>query len=410
MFLSLGVIFVVGFLGGFLFEKIRIPKIVFYTILGILLGPSLLGFINEDLLNISSYLRQIALMIILTRSGLSLDIKKLKEIGRPAILMCFLPATFEIIGVIIFAPLLLGISYFEALLLGSVLGAVSPAIVVPRMIKLQSLHYGDKHHVSELIMAGASCDDIYVITLFYAFKGLVANQTFDYWTLLEIPTSIIFGILFGVIVAVILFYLFKKVKINIVFKTIIIFGSSLIMMGVEELFKSYNITTNYHIGLSSLIGIIVLGILLLKFLPNEAKEIKKGYDSLWNGFEILLFVLVGAIVDLKYAFSTAGAIFIGVIFLALIFRSIGVIISISFTNFTFKEKIFIIICYLPKATVQASIGGIALSEGLECGTMILTGAVISILITAPIGAILMDSLYKKLLNKDELLEQREVIN
>lgn len=210
MFLSLGVIFVVGFLGGFLFEKIRIPKIVFYTILGILLGPSLLGFINEDLLNISSYLRQIALMIILTRSGLSLDIKKLKEIGRPAILMCFLPATFEIIGVIIFAPLLLGISYFEALLLGSVLGAVSPAIVVPRMIKLQSLHYGDKHHVSELIMAGASCDDIYVITLFYAFKGLVANQTFDYWTLLEIPTSIIFGILFGVIMAVILIYLFKR--------------------------------------------------------------------------------------------------------------------------------------------------------------------------------------------------------
>ena len=228
--------------------------------------------------------------------------------------------------------------------------------------------------------------------------------------MLEIPTSIIFGILFGVIVAVILIYLFKKVKINIVFKTIIIFGSSLIMMGVEELFKSYNITANYHIGLSSLLGIIVLGILLLKFLPNEAKEIKKGYDSLWNGFEILLFVLVGAIVDLKYAFSTAGAIFIGVIFLALIFRSIGVIISISFTNFTFKEKIFIIISYLPKATVQASIGGIALSEGLACGTMILTGVVISILITAPIGAILMDSLYKKLLNKDELLEQREVIN
>lgn len=403
MFLSLGVIFVLGFIGGFIFEKIRLPKIVFYTILGILLGPSLLGFIDEDLLNISSYLRQIALMIILTRSGLSLDIKKLKEIGRPAILMCFLPATFEIIGVLIFAPLFLGINYFEALLLGSVLGAVSPAIVVPRMIKLQSLHYGDKNHVSELIMAGASCDDIYVITLFYAFKGLVVNQTFNYWTLLEIPTSILFGILFGLIVGALLIYLFKKIKINIVFKTIFVFGSSLIMIGIEELFKIYNITTNYHIGLSSLLGIIVLGILLLKYLPSEAKEIKKSYDSLWNGFEILLFVLVGAIVDLKYAFSSTGAIFVGVLFIALIFRSIGVIISISFTDFTFKEKIFIVISYLPKATVQASIGGIALSEGLACGSLILTGAVISILITAPIGAILMDSLYKKLLLKDELV-------
>ena len=241
MFLSLGVIFVLGIIGGMIFEKIHLPKIVFYTIMGILLGPSVLGFLNEDLLNISSYLRQIALIIILTRSGLSLNIKKLKEIGRPAILMCFLPATFEIIGVVIFGPLLLGISYFEALLLGSVLGAVSPAIVVPRMIKLQSEGYGDKKHVPELIMAGASCDDIYVITLFYAFKGLVATNTFDYWILLEIPTSIIFGIILGIIFGVILIFSFKKVKLPLIIKVILVFGTGLVMLGIENLFTICNI-------------------------------------------------------------------------------------------------------------------------------------------------------------------------
>ena len=407
MFLSLGVIFVLGIIGGMIFEKIHLPKIVFYTILGILLGPSLLGFLNEDLLAISSYLRQIALMIILTRSGLSLNIKKLKEIGRPAILMCFLPATFEIIGVVIFGPLLLGISYFEALLLGSVLGAVSPAIVVPRMIKLQNEGYGDKNHVPELIMAGSSCDDIYVITLFYAFKGLVATNTFDYWILLEIPTSIIFGVILGVIFGIILIFSFKKIKLPLIIKVILVFGSGLIMLGIENIFTVYNISTNYHIGISSLLGIIVLGIILLKYMPSEANLIKKSYDSMWNGFEILLFTLVGAIVDVKYAFSTIGGIFLGLILLALIFRSIGVIISISFTKYTFKEKIFIIMSYLPKATVQASIGGIALCEGLACGSMILTGAVISILLTAPIGAILMDSTYKSLLDKSIILNSRE---
>lgn len=407
MFLSLGVIFVLGIIGGMIFEKIHLPKIVFYTIMGILLGPSVLGFLNEDLLNISSYLRQIALMIILTRSGLSLNIKKLKEIGRPAILMCFLPATFEIIGVVIFGPLLLGISYFEALLLGSVLGAVSPAIVVPRMIKLQSEGYGDKNHVPELIMAGASCDDIYVITLFYAFKGLVATNTFDYWILLEIPTSIIFGIILGIIFGVILIFSFKKVKLPLIIKVILVFGTGLVMLGIENLFTIYNISTNYHIGISSLLGIIVLGIILLKYMPSEANLIKKSYDSMWNGFEILLFTLVGAIVDVKYALSSTGGIFVGLILLALIFRSLGVIISISFTKYSFKEKVFIIMSYLPKATVQASIGGIALSEGLACGTMILTGAVISILITAPIGAILMDSTYKSLLDKSVILNSRE---
>lgn len=256
-------------------------------------------------------------------------------------------------------------------------------------------------------MAGASCDDIYVITLFYAFKGLVATNTFDYWILLEIPTSIIFGIILGIIFGVILIFSFKKVKLPLIIKVILVFGTGLVMLGIENLFTIYNISTNYHIGISSLLGIIVLGIILLKYIPFEANLIKKSYDSMWNGFEILLFTLVGAIVDVKYAFSSTGGIFVGLILLALIFRSLGVIISISFTKYSFKEKVFIIMSYLPKATVQASIGGITLSEGLACGTMILTGAVISILITAPIGAILMDSTYKSLLDKSIILNSRE---
>lgn len=409
MFLSIGTILILGLLGGFIFAKIKIPKIIFYILLGILLGPSVLGFLDKDLLNVSSYLRQIALMIILTRSGLSLDFKKLKEIGRPAILMCFLPATFEIIGVTIFAPILLNISYFEAMLLGSVLGAVSPAIVVPRMIKLQEEKYGEKNHVPELIMAGASCDDIFVIVLFYSFKSLVKTNEFNPLTLIEIPTSIIFGVLLGLIVGYILLLLFRKFPINTVIKTIIVISSSFLMLGIEKLFEIYSITENYHINISSLLGIIVVGIILLKKTSIEAKKIKVNYDHLWNVFEILLFVLVGATVDVKYAFSETGAILIGVLLLGLLFRTFGVLTSLMFTKYNWKERLYIIIAYLPKATVQASIGGIALSEGLACGSLILTGAVISILITAPIGALLMDLLYKKLLNKDELVSSKETV-
>lgn len=395
MFLSLFLIFLLGFIGGYLLEKIKIPKIVWYLILGILLGPSLLNIVDNSLLNISSYLRQISLVIILTRSGLSLNLKNLKEIGRAAILMCFIPASFEIIGIVIFAPILLGISYFEAMLLGSVLAAVSPAIVVPRMIKLKNEGYGEGNLVPEIIMAGSSCDDIYVIVLFYSFKNLVASNSFSALSLLKIPSSIILGVLLGFLVGIIIVKIFKKFNINTPYKIIIMLSSSFGMLFLEEFLDQY-------VSISALLGIIVMGIIVSKYLKEDVVKIKQGYESLWNGFEILLFALVGCITDINLAFSKEGVLILGLILLGLIFRSIGVLLCVIRTKYTWKEKMFLIISYLPKATVQASIGGIALKEGLPCGTLILTAAVVAILVTAPLGAILMDTLTNKLLTRDEM--------
>ena len=391
MFLSLFIIMLLGVLGGILFEKIKLPKLIWYLILGILIGPSVLSIIDTNLLNISSYLRQIALVIILTRSGLSLDINVLKKIGKPAFLMCFVPATCEIIGTTIFAPILLNISHIEALLLGSVLGAVSPAIVVPRMIKLQQEGYGENHHVNELIMAGASCDDIYVIVLFYAFKNLVSTNTFNSLSLLNIPLSIILGIILGIGLGFILSKFIKKFSSStqVIFLLAISFG----LLFLENILKPY-------ISISSLLSIITMGITLKKLDKETSSSIQIKYNNLWSFFEIILFTLVGACVDINYAFSTNGLFMILLILITLIFRSIGVLICLICTNYNFKEKIFIIISYLPKATVQASIGAICLNEGLECGTIILLGAVISILLSAPIGAILIDTSYKKLLDKN----------
>ena len=392
IFLSLFIIFSAGILGGFIFEKIKLPKLVWYIILGILIGPSLLNIVDDTLISISSYLRQIALVIILTRSGLSLDIKNLKKIGRPAILMCFLPATFEIIGVLIFAPLFLHISYLEALLLGSVLAAVSPAIVVPRMIKLMDEGY-NKNNVPELVMAGASCDDIFVIVLFYSFKNLVSTSKFDAWIISQIPISIISGITLGIIAGLLVTLIIKYLKLNKIINVILMLGLSFGMLALENALKEYFM-------ISSLLAIIIMALVVNIFKKEEAKEIQKAYNGLWQGFEILLFALVGIATSVEYAFSENGLIIVGIIFIALIFRSIGVILCILFTSFNIREKIFIVISYLPKATVQASIGAIALSEGLDCGTVVLTAAVISILITAPLGAILIDNTYKKLLKDD----------
>lgn len=395
MLFSLGLIFSLGILGGLLFEKIKLPKLIWYLVLGILLGPSLGNIIDESLLEISSYLRQIALVIILTRSGLSLDIKALKREGRSAILMCFVPACLEIVGIVIFAPLFLKISYLEACLLGSVMAAVSPAIVVPRMIKLKEEGYGNS--VPEVVMAGASCDDIFVIVLFYSFKSLVSNATFEAVSLLQIPLSIGLGILLGCIVGFFLRFLFKRFRFPITFQILFLLGISFLMVALEETLKNY-------VSISSLLGIIVMAIWLQFKNEDQAKKIQKGYQSLWNGFEILLFFLVGCAVNIQYAFSKDGAILIGVIILALGFRSLGVFLCILGTSYTWKEKLFMILSYLPKATVQASIGGIALSEGLACGTFVLTAAVLSILLTAPVGAIAIDFSYKKLLNKNNFLK------
>ncbi len=393
IFLSLCIIFGGGILGGWVFAKLHLPKLVWYIILGILIGPSLLNIVDGTLLSISSYLRQIALVIILTRSGLSLDIGHLKKIGRPAILMCFVPACFEIAGIVIFAPMFLGISYLEAALLGSVLAAVSPAIVVPRMIQWKEEGYGEKHSVPELVMAGASCDDIFVIVLFYSFKGLVATSAFNAWTIAQIPLSIVSGIALGAIAGLIMVFLIRYLKMNRVLNVISMLALSFGMLALESFLKPY-------FSVSSLLGIIVMALVTNIFRKEEAKEIQQSYNGLWQGFEILLFALVGIATSAQYAFSKDGAILVGLIFLALLFRSVGVLVCILFTPYTWKERLIIVISYLPKATVQASIGAIALTEGLACGTLVLTAAVVSILLTAPLGAILMDSLYKRLLSKD----------
>lgn len=393
IFLSLFIIFGGGILGGFLFEKIKLPKLVWYIILGILIGPSLFNIVDDTLLSISSHLRQIALVIILTRSGLSLDIKSLKKIGRPAILMCFLPACFEIVGITIFGPMLLGISYFEALLLGSVLAAVSPAVVVPRMIRLMEEGYGKQHCVPELVMAGASCDDIFVIVLFYSFKNLVATSTFDAWSVGQIPISIVSGVILGIGVGFLMVLAIRYMKLNRIAHVVSMLGLSFGMLALENALKPY-------FSVSSLLAIIVMAFVVGIFKKEEAKEMQKSYNGLWQGFEILLFALVGVAVDVRYAFSKEGAIIVGLVFIALVFRSLGVLCSVIATNFTWKEKLYIVLSYLPKATVQASIGAIALSEGLACGTLVLTAAVVAILITAPLGAILMDSLKNKLLMKE----------
>lgn len=390
MFWNLFLIFGIGILGGYVFEKIKLPKLVFYIILGILIGPSVFNIVDESLSNISTYLRQIALIIILTRSGLSLDIKNLKKIGRPAILMCFVPACFEIIGVAILGPIFLNISILEVLLVGAVLAAVSPAIVVPRMIKLMEDGYGMEHHVPEVIMAGASCDDIFVIILFYTFKNMIVTSSFDVWGIAQIPLSIIFGIVLGILCGIVLVLMIKYLHLNSIVNVLFTLALSFGMVALESFLKPY-------VSVSSLLAIIVMAMVVKKCQAEAATKIKKSYNALWSGFEILLFVIVGIVTDIHYAFSKEGAIILGLVLIALLFRSAGVLVSIVATKFNWKEKLFIIISYLPKATVQASIGAIALSEGIACGRIVLTAAVIAILVTAPLGAILMDSTYKKLL-------------
>lgn len=392
MFLSLFIIFTLGIFGSLIFEKIRLPKLIWYIVLGILIGPSVLNIVDETLITISSYLRQIALILILTRSGLSLSINNLKKIGRPAILMCFIPACFEIIGVLIFAPIFLNITYLEALLLGSVLAAVSPAIVVPRMIKLIEEGYGKDKNVAELVLAGASVDDIFVIVLFYAFKGLVSTNVFNGWNIIQIPISIVLGMLLGTIVGFLVAFIIKKTKTNTIINVILMLGLSFGMLYLAEILKPY-------ISVSALLAIIIMGLIIALIRKEESKEIQKSYNSLWNGFEILLFVLVGIATNINYAFSDNGVMILGLIIIALIFRSLGVIVCLIATKFHWKEKLFIVLSYLPKATVQASIGAIALTEGLACGDIVLTFAVVSILFTAPMGAILIDNTYKKLLKQ-----------
>ena len=387
MLLSFGLILLVGFVVGWLLNKIRIPGLVGMIVVGLVFGPFCLNIIDPSILNISSELRQIALVIILTRSGLNLDLKKLLSVGTPALLMSFVPASFEMVGTMLGAHFLLHLSWVESLLLGAVLGAVSPAVVSPRMIKLIEERRGAEHAVPSIVLAGASIDDIYTITLFYTFLGIVQNNKTDALSIALVPVSILLGIALGIVVGVVLLLLFRKTHLPLAVKVLILLSVSLLMVGLENLVKPW-------IGISSLLGVMVVGMILALKQKNTAEDLSDGYKALWTFFEVLLFVLVGAAVDFRLI-TSVGWQAVVVLLIGLSFRTLGVILCMLFAKATWRERFFAVFAYLPKATVQASIGGIALSLGLDCGSVVLLVSVLAIVITAPIGAFLIDFFGKR---------------
>lgn len=391
MLTSLALIFLLGLLLSGIFKKLNLPGLIGMLLTGIILGPHVLNLLDDSILMISSDLRQLALIIILTRAGLSLDIEDLKRVGRPAFLMCFVPACFEIIGTIIIAPKLLGISILDAAVMGAVIAAVSPAVVVPKMLYLMENNYGTNKSIPQLIMAGASVDDVFVIVLFTAFTGLAQGQNISPISFVQIPISIVTGLLFGVIVGIILSNFFKKIHMRDSIKVIIILGISFLFVSMENALKGI-------VPFSGLLAVMSLGAALQRKRTVVAQRLSIKFSKLWVGAELLLFVLVGATVDLKYAIAAGGSTVI-MIFAVLVFRMIGVFLCLLKTDLTFKERLFCMLAYMPKATVQAAIGSIPLSIGLSSGNIILTVAVLSILITAPLGAFSIDITHKRWLHK-----------
>lgn len=389
MLSSLAMIFLLGFLLSFLFGKCKLPGFLGLLLTGIFLGS--MGLLDENILLISPDLRQIALIIILTRAGLTLDLGDLKQVGRPALLMCFVPAVFEMIGVVLLAPVLLGITLLEAAVMGSVLAAVSPAVVVPRMIGLIEQGIGTEKSIPQLIMAGASVDDVFVIVLFTSFSGIAAGGSFDLQGVAAVPVSIIVGLLAGAGIGLLLVVLFRKIHIRDTMKVLVLLGVSFALVSLEK---------QLPIPMSGLIAVMAAGVVLLAKYPVVARRLSAKFSKLWVGAEVLLFVLVGASVDVGYALS-AGFGIIAVILGALLFRMCGVLCCLLKTPLNFKERLFCVIAYLPKATVQAAIGGLPLAMGLACGSLVLTAAVTAIVITAPISGFLMDRYHGVLLGENK---------
>lgn len=391
MLTSIALILLSGLFFSFIFTKMKLPGLLGMILVGIALGPHAMNLIDTSILNISADLRQIALVIILSRAGLSLNLTDLKKIGRPAVLMCFVPALVEMVGTIIFAPILLGITHLEAAIMGSVIAAVSPAVVVPRMIKLIDEGYGKDKSIPQLILAGASVDDVFVIVVFTVLTAFASTGEITGTSFLQIPLSIILGFLLGVIVGLCLVSFFRKVHIRDSVKVMIILSISFLLLELENRLEGI-------IPVSGLLAIMSMGITLNQKYDVLSKRISIKYNKLWLCAEVFLFVLVGIAVDIKYAFA-AGAASAVVVMLALVFRMTGVFLSLVKTDLNKKERLFCMLSYTPKATVQAAIGTIPLAIGLDCGSIVLTVAVISILITAPFGAICIDKLYKSMLTK-----------
>ncbi|HBY3355729.1 cation:proton antiporter [Clostridioides difficile] len=389
MLTSLALIFLLGMASGGIFKRIKLPNLLGMLLTGIILGPYILNLIDNSILDISSDLRKIALIIILTRAGLSLDINDLKKVGRPAVLMCFIPATFEIIGMIVLAPKLLGVSILEAAVMGAVVGAVSPAIIVPKMLKLMEEGYGTEKSIPQMLLAGTSIDDIFVIVMFTVFTGLAQGNSISAISFLQIPVSIILGVIAGAVIGICLAVFFKKVHMRDSAKGVLLLSISFLMISLETALEGI-------VPFSGLLAVMSIGIFLQIKYRVVARRLSIKYSKLWVGAEILLFVLVGATVDISYAFKAGiGAVIL--IFGVLLFRMVGVFFCLIKTNLTIKERLFCMIGYIPKATVQAAIGGVPLAMGMASGQLILTLAVLAILITAPLGAFGIDVTYKKLL-------------
>lgn len=391
MLLSISLILILGMFMGWICRKMKLPALLGMLITGIILGPYGLNLLDGSILGISAELRKIALIIILTRAGLGLDLSGLKKIGRPAVLMCFVPASFELLGMILLAPKLMGLSVLESAVMGAVLAAVSPAVVVPRMVKLMDESYGVKEGIPQLILAGASVDDVYVIVLFSTFVGMMQGEGASILKFVNIPVSIFFGIAIGLFLGVLLAYFFKKVHIRDTSKVLIILSISFLLVVIED-----KLTT--AITFSSLIAVMFIGIGLQKKREAVAKRLSVKYGKLWVAAEVFLFVLVGATVNIEYLGKIGAKAFV-VIIGALIFRMFGVFVCLLGTSLQRKERLFAMMAYTPKATVQAAIGGIPLALGLACGDTVLTVAVLAIVFTAPLGAFAIDWSYKKLLNK-----------
>ena len=398
MLTSLAFIFLIGLSMAAICQKLKLPRIIGMLITGIVLGPYVLDLLDPSILSISSELRQMALIIILLKAGLSLDLSDLKKVGRPAIMMSFVPASFEILAFFLFAPYLLGVSRMEAAVMGAVLGAVSPAVVVPRMVQLMDSKYGTEKSIPQLVMAGASCDDIFVIVLFTTFVSMAQGGHVNIMDFVNIPISMILGILLGAVVGYVLSIFFEtayahKHCVRNSMKVIIILGVSFMLMAIET-------WTEGFVSISGLLAIVSMAcILKMKSIAFVSKRLSEKFGKLWIAAEVILFVLVGAAVDIRYTME-AGLTAIAMIFLGLLFRGIGVSVCLVKTQLNGKERLFCVIAYLPKATVQAAIGSIPLAMGLPCGQIVLSVAVLAILVTAPLGAIGIDLTYKKLLIRE----------
>ena len=399
MLTSLSFVFLLGLAMAALCQKFKIPRIIGMLVTGILLGPCVLNWLSESILGISSELRQMALIIILLKAGLSLNLADLKKVGRPALMMSCVPASFEILAFVIFAPAILHISRVEAAVMGAVLGAVSPAVVIPRMVQLMETKYGTDQRIPQMIMAGASCDDIFVIVLFSTFTNMAQGGSAHVADFINIPVSILLGIALGAVAGYGLSLFFetayaKEHYVRNSMKVILILGMSFFLMSVETWLKG-------KVSVSGLLAVVSMAaVIRIKCIPKVSKRLSEKFGKLWIAAEVILFVLVGAAVDIRYTMQ-AGIAAVLMIFVGLMFRAVGVSLCMLGTKLNKKDRLLFVLAYLPKATVQAAIGSVPLAMGLPCGQIVLSVAVLAILITAPLGAAGMDLTYDKLLVRSE---------